>query len=108
MERNPLATVPEGAVPPDPPGAHRRRALSGASGRKMFHARALSFGSQSAGISIHQQLTPPITPNGSQESLPLLPEQKMSFLRAFFPFRPPPTENPSTVTLPLSTGDVLL
>jgi hypothetical protein len=57
-------------------------------------------------------LTPPVTPNGSQEAL----EEDMEdappvfhpFLRAFYPFHPPYTVTDSTVTLPLNEGDVVL
>jgi hypothetical protein len=59
-----------------------------------------------------QQMTPPVTPNGSQEAF----EEHMEdsppvfhpFLRAFYPFHPPYTVSDSTVTLPLNEGDVVL
>ncbi|KAI9729883.1 MAG: hypothetical protein M1818_008323 [Claussenomyces sp. TS43310] len=58
------------------------------------------------------QMTPPATPNGSQEDL----EEHMdvpqpifhNFLRAFYPFNPSYTISDSTVTLPLNEGDVIL
>ncbi|KAI9642715.1 Ras guanine nucleotide exchange factor bud5 [Ciborinia camelliae] len=57
------------------------------------------------------QITPPATPNGSQEDLnrmePLSPVFH-SFLRAFYPFNPPYAISDSTVTLPLNEGDVVL
>jgi len=57
-------------------------------------------------------MTPPVTPNGSQEAM----EEQMEdappvfhpFLRAFYPFHPPYTVSDSTVTLPLNEGDVVL
>jgi hypothetical protein len=65
-----------------------------------------------AGSANYLQMTPPITPNGSQEAL----EEHMEdtppifhpFLRAFYPFHPPYTVSDSTVTLPLNEGDVVL
>lgn len=58
----------------------------------------------------HQELTPPATPHGSQESLAVFDSKRMSFLRAYFPFTPPfnPSETTETITLPLTTGDVIL
>ena len=58
------------------------------------------------------QMTPPATPNGSQEDL----SQQMAtplpvfhnFLRAFYPFNPTYAISDSTVTLPLNEGDVIL
>jgi hypothetical protein len=62
--------------------------------------------------STYLQMTPPVTPNGSQEAM----EEHMEdaqlvfhpFLRAFYPFHPPYTVSDSTVTLPLNEGDVVL
>ncbi|KAK4444406.1 ras guanine nucleotide exchange factor A [Podospora aff. communis PSN243] len=58
------------------------------------------------------QITPPTTPNGSQEDLNI-PENVAapvfhSFLRAFYPFHPSYVMTDSTVTLPLSEGDIIL
>jgi hypothetical protein len=63
-------------------------------------------------LSTETQMTPPATPNGSQEDL----DEKMddgpavfhAFLRAFYPFQPVNTVTESTVTLPLNEGDVVL
>ncbi|KAG6042135.1 hypothetical protein E4U41_004939 [Claviceps citrina] len=57
------------------------------------------------------QMTPPTTPNGSQENLS--PESTRSpifhnFLRAFYPFHPGYAISDSSVTLPLEEGDVIL
>lgn len=58
------------------------------------------------------QITPPSTPNDSQEDL--LPQPTPSdpvfhnFLRAFYPFHPTYAMSDSTVTLPLNEGDVVL
>jgi hypothetical protein len=57
------------------------------------------------------QMTPPATPNGSQEDLneqPLAPPVFHNFLRAFYPFHPSYALTDSTVTLPLNEGDVVL
>jgi hypothetical protein len=57
-------------------------------------------------------MTPPTTPNGSQEDLlqPMASTQPVfhNFLRAFYPFHPAPDVADSTVTLPLNEGDVVL
>lgn len=57
-------------------------------------------------------MTPPATPNGSQEDLLAAvspaPPVFHNFLRAFFQFQPTYTMSDSTVTLPLSEGDVVL
>lgn len=57
------------------------------------------------------QMTPPQTPNGSQEDLSpqyIPPPVFYSFLRAFYPFNPSYAMTDSSVTLPLSEGDVVL
>ncbi|KAK1754386.1 ras guanine nucleotide exchange factor A [Echria macrotheca] len=58
------------------------------------------------------QMTPPATPNGSQEHVEV-PESIgvpvfHNFLRAFYPFHPSYVMTDSTVTLPLDEGDVVL
>ncbi len=63
-------------------------------------------------ISCHSQMTPPATPNGSQEDLSQqieAPHQVFhNYLRAFYPFHPIYTVSDTTVTLPLNRGDVIL
>jgi len=58
------------------------------------------------------QMTPPATPNGSQEDLSRQMEVPLpvfhNFLRAFYPFNPTYAISDSTVTLPLNEGDVIL
>lgn len=58
------------------------------------------------------QMTPPTTPNGSQEDLTQQMESSEpvfhNFLRAFYPFNPTYAISDSTVTLPLNEGDVIL
>lgn len=60
------------------------------------------------------QITPPATPNGSQENLHVQslttepPPAFHNFLRAFYPFQPEYIVQDSTVTLPLIEGDVVL
>ena len=62
--------------------------------------------------SAESHMTPPATPNGSQEDLLAAvspaPPVFHNFLRAFFQFQPTYTMSDSTVTLPLSEGDVVL
>ncbi|KAG5659280.1 hypothetical protein KAF25_000482 [Fusarium avenaceum] len=61
------------------------------------------------------QMTPPATPNGSQEDLSPSPSTQYippqvfhNFLRAFYPFNPSYVMSDSSVTLPLNEGDVVL
>lgn len=58
------------------------------------------------------QVTPPATPNGSQEDLNAAADAAApvfhNFLRAFYPFHPSYVMTDSTVTLPLSEGDIIL
>lgn len=60
----------------------------------------------------NSHMTPPTTPNGSQEDVSLQPDTAHpvfhNFLRAFYPFHPNYTVTDSTVTLPLNEGDVVL
>ncbi|KAK1585752.1 RasGEF domain-containing protein [Colletotrichum navitas] len=56
-------------------------------------------------------MTPPATPNGSQEDLgadQMPPPVFHNFLRAFYPFHPSYAMTDSSVTLPLNEGDVIL
>lgn len=60
---------------------------------------------------LQAQMTPPATPNGSQEDLapdPPAPPVFHNFLRAFYPFSPSNAMADSSVTLPLEEGDVVL
>lgn len=62
---------------------------------------------------LRSQMTPPVTPNGSQEDLSSVPTPHMppifhNFLRAFYPFHPSLAMADSSVTLPLDEGDVVL
>ncbi|KAG0645883.1 Cell division control 25 [Hyphodiscus hymeniophilus] len=65
-----------------------------------------------ASTSTQSQMTPPTTPNSSQEDLNQHVEAPQpvfhNFLRAFYPFHPTYTISDTTVTLPLSEGDVIL
>lgn len=57
------------------------------------------------------EMTPPATPEGSQEDLnsPSNPPPVFhNFLRAFYPFHPSYAMTDSAVTLPLNEGDVVL
>ncbi|KAJ0283506.1 hypothetical protein CBS470a_007322 [Colletotrichum nupharicola] len=55
-------------------------------------------------------MTPPATPNGSQEDLAaqMPPPVFHNFLRAFYPFHPSYAMTDSSVTLPLNEGDIIL
>jgi hypothetical protein len=72
---------------------------------------SLSSG-QGASTSSQSQMTPPATPNGSQEDLNQQMEASQpvfhNFLRAFYPFHPTYAISDTTVTLPLNEGDVIL
>ncbi|KAI5456313.1 ras guanine nucleotide exchange factor domain-containing protein [Mariannaea sp. PMI_226] len=60
---------------------------------------------------LQPHMTPPATPNGSQEDLSpqyLPPPVFHNFLRAFYPFSPSYAMIDSSVTLPLNEGDVIL
>ncbi|KAM0254655.1 hypothetical protein ACHAQJ_006565 [Trichoderma viride] len=63
---------------------------------------------------LRSQMTPPVTPNGSQEDLSSAPPVSHmppvfhNFLRAFYPFHPTLAMADSSVTLPLDEGDVVL
>lgn len=62
---------------------------------------------------LRSQMTPPVTPYGSQEDLSSAPTPHMppvfhNFLRAFYPFHPSLAMADSSVTLPLDEGDVVL
>jgi len=76
------------------------------------HSRNQSVSTHSR-TSSHQQITPPPTPNTSQDSLAQSVEKEPTppfqpFLRAFYEFHPNFSEDSSTVTLPLNLGDVIL
>ncbi len=84
--------------------SHRRQPSSRSSTRSRVESISSSTQSQS-------QMTPPATPNGSQEDLhehagtePVF----HNFLRAFYPFHPTYAISDTTVTLPLNEGDVVL
>lgn len=59
---------------------------------------------------IQTEMTPPQTPNGSQEDLADHngPPIFHNFLRAFYPFNPTYAMTDSSITLPLNEGDVVL
>jgi uncharacterized protein YeeX (DUF496 family) len=64
-----------------------------------------------ANVALRSEMTPPATPNGSQEDLVDEPEGPPifhNFLRAFYPFHPTYAMSDSSITLPLDEGDVVL
>ncbi|KAG5941910.1 hypothetical protein E4U53_007315 [Claviceps sorghi] len=77
------------------------------------HAESYGFHESTQHTKSHldSQMTPPTTPDGSQENLspePTAPPIFHNFLRAFYPFHPGYTVSDSSVTLPLEEGDVVL
>lgn len=58
------------------------------------------------------QITPPLTPQGSQDDLQARKDPSHSsfqtYLRAFYSFHPTCDEKSSTITLPLNYGDIIL
>ncbi|KAF4591541.1 Ras guanine-nucleotide exchange protein [Ophiocordyceps camponoti-floridani] len=66
----------------------------------------------STDVYLRSQMTPPATPNGSQEDL--LPDEAAdppvfnSFLRAYYPFEPSGAMTECSVTIALNEGDVVL
>ena len=63
-------------------------------------------------LPFHQQLTPPLTPQTSNEAVGGLAMHAnktfQTFLRAYYPFQPTAALSPLTVTLPLNAGDIVL
>lgn len=75
--------------------------------------RSRSSSQEAASSTGQSQITPPATPNGSQEDLSIQMETSQppifhNFLRAFYPFHPTYAISDTTVTLPLNEGDVIL
>ena len=58
------------------------------------------------------QMTPPLTPRGQRQDVVDRAESDgavfHNYLRAFYPFHPSGAVSPSTVTLPLDQGDIIL
>jgi len=76
-------------------------------------SRSRSSSQATASSRGQSQITPPATPNGSQENLSIQMETSQppvfhNFLRAFYPFHPTYAISDTTVTLPLNEGDVIL
>lgn len=77
------------------------------------HSLCSSSRSRAGSARSHSQITPPPTPNGSQETLLRQSEPPPrpvfhKFLRAFYPFRPGSGEFSSTVTLSLKEGEIIM
>lgn len=92
---------------------HKGRPRGNSSASLSKHKRNTSSRSsnQTTSTGGQSQITPPATPNGSQENLNQMessPPVFTSFLRAFYPFHPTYPISESTVTLPLNVGDVVL
>jgi len=101
----PLSIRKDGSRASSLASQHRRNTSSRSS--NYTRGESISSGSQR-----NLQMTPPTTPNGSQEDLRQHVEVQQpvfhNFLRAFYPFQPTYAISDSTVTLPLNEGDVIL
>lgn len=101
----PLSIRKDGSRGSSHASQHRRNTSSRSSNRT--RGESISSGSRS-----QSQMTPPATPNGSQEDLHQHVESTQpvfhNFLRAFYPFQPTYAISDTTVTLPLNEGDVIL
>ncbi|KAF7932867.1 uncharacterized protein EAE98_004166 [Botrytis deweyae] len=88
----------------------RPRGNSNASSSKHKRNTSSRSSNHTTSTGSQSQITPPATPNGSQENLNQMepPPVFHSFLRAFYPFHPECAISDSTVTLPLNEGDVVL
>jgi hypothetical protein len=112
MDGNPLS--PRDSIYVAPLRIEKKRSNSNASrsSRKsrnrtsQQHARNQSLGGQSQSS---QQVTPPLTPRSSQQSLQEQAQLDFHpFLRAFYPFQPGYSADSSTITLSLNAGDLIL
>ena len=75
------------------------------------HNRQSSSQSHSLRSQSQSQISPPLTPTISSEAMtPSMAPQPVfhNYLRAFYPFHPAGNVSPSTVTLPLDQGDIIL
>ncbi len=64
-----------------------------------------------AGLHSSHQITPPLTPHASEprsEANEPVRSNFHNYLRAFYPFHPTASVSPSTVTLPLNAGNIIL
>ncbi|KUJ06548.1 ras guanine-nucleotide exchange protein-like protein [Mollisia scopiformis] len=90
----------------------RSRGASSASRHRRNTSSRSSSQTGTESTSGQSQMTPPATPNGSQEDLSQQIELAQpvfhNFLRAFYPFHPTYAVSDTTVTLPLNEGDVVL
>lgn len=90
----------------------RSRGASSASRHRRNTSSKSSSQTGTESTSGQSQMTPPATPNGSQEDLSRQVEAPQpifhNFLRAFYPFHPTYAVSDTTVTLPLNEGDVVL
>ncbi|PQE07482.1 hypothetical protein CJF30_00007229 [Rutstroemia sp. NJR-2017a BBW] len=90
---------------------HKTRPSGSSSGSSHRRNGSSRSSNQTTSTSSQSQITPPATPNGSQEDLNQMdvsPPVFHNFLRAFYPFHPTYLISDSTVTLPLNEGDVVL
>jgi hypothetical protein len=91
-----------------------RRLQSRGRERRAIHVRQSSSKSRTLSVKSHSQISPPLTPRGSRETLP--PSEPdvtfHNYLRAFYPFHPSSTVSSTTdersITVPINQGDVIL
>ena len=100
-------------APLDIQKGHTRSSSSISSNHKRStSSRSRSSSEATRSSANRSQITPPATPNNSQEDLSrqMEPPQPVfhNFLRAFYPFHPTYAISDTTVTLPLNEGDVIL
>jgi hypothetical protein len=87
-------------------------ASSQPTGKRPQSSRSRRTGSMQS----HAQLSPPLTPRGSNEALPAAPTEPQTcfhpYLRAFYHFHPSTTvtsqTDESSITVPINSGDVIL
>jgi hypothetical protein len=92
-----------------------RRLQSRGRERRAIHIRQSSSKSRTLSVKSHSQISPPLTPRGSRDTLPAPSEPEVTFhnyLRAFYPFHPSSTVSSTTdersITVPINQGDVIL
>lgn len=106
MNKHASALVAPLNIQKSPP---RKREQDRSSSRQSSSRETASVTSQSQSRS---QISPPLTPRSSREQFRISAPVFHNYLRAFYPFRPSSTVTSSTdessITVPISQGDVIL
>jgi len=83
--------------------------------QRSIHTRQSSSRSHTVSVRSHSQMSPPLTPQRSRETIPPPSESEVTFhnyLRAFYPFHPSSTvsstSDQDSITVPINQGDVIL